>query len=848
MAVSQANPAAGLAASPVLAGETEGSPGRVVGFLLVAVQLGLILAIVSLFDVARRNHFFPVLCLAVGGYLVHAWLPALWRAPFFCVLSLGSILLILGWPNGAFLIGVGGGLIALSRLPIALRLRVALLLLAGLGLANVRVEHDLPFWPVLGSMFMFRLIGYLFDLRHGASRPPLALTLAYFFPLPNVSFLFFPVLDFKTFRETYRPTASWQSAQGGVGWMVVGLSHLLLYRIIKYYLLPSPHQLGDAPHLLLFLATNYALYLHVSGYFHLITGIFHLFGFELPRTHHHYFLASSFSDIWRRINIYWKDFMTKVFFMPTFFALRRWGNGLAAVMSALFVFLATWLLHAYQVFWLSGSLPLELTDAALWFAVGILAAWNLQRDLKRAARPGHPGQETSLLAMTSRSARVVGMFVLVSLFWACWNTPSFLGFLRAQVSAGRWLDGWGWVLGLLAIVVSVGVVAQSLHAGLTRRGVLPVQLSPARAAMLSTVALAAAVLVGTVPTTGLLGPQLGQVIASLRLESATPAEAAQAVQGYYEEIADAPVRAGSWLTALEGRLTPPRETHYTDMSRPADDLLERELIPGWQGEVAGRQLTVNRLGMRDRPDRAREKPPGTRRIALVGSSVVMGFGVGDDETFARLLEDQLNAQQQRGDQPYEVLNFGTGKSFVIQRHVLIDRKVFGFQPDAIYYVAHQDELLGPVKHLAKLVAKGQELPYPCLREVIREAGITSDMSWGTMEARLHPFARAIVVGVYRDLVAECRERGILLVWIYLPMPGVVEVPVRSAEFVALAQEAGFVVLNLADWADGYPPAQVKLGDSDHHANALGHRIIAERLVQVLRQNPRLLPRSTGAQP
>ena len=41
-----------------------------------------------------------------------------------------------------------------------------------------------------------------------------------------------------------------------------------------------------------------------------------------------------------------------------------------------------------------------------------------------------------------------------------------------------------------------------------------------------------------------------------------------------------------------------------------------------------------------------------------------------------------------------MLNFGAGMSDVIQRRVLIDRQVFGFAPDAVYYVAHQDEFVG----------------------------------------------------------------------------------------------------------------------------------------------------------
>ena len=36
-------------------------------------------------------------------------------------------------------------------------------------------------------------------------------------------------------------------------------------------------------------------------------------------------LASSFTDFWRRINIYWKDFMLKVFYYPAVFRLKKLG-------------------------------------------------------------------------------------------------------------------------------------------------------------------------------------------------------------------------------------------------------------------------------------------------------------------------------------------------------------------------------------------------------------------------------------------------------------------------------------------------------------------------------------------
>ena len=187
------------------------------------------------------------------------------------------------------------------------------------------------------------------------------------------------------------------------------------------------------------MAANYALYLHVSGCFHIITGVFHLFGFALPRTHHNYFLASSFTDIWRRINVYWTNFMTKVFFFPAFFALRGWGTRAAVSVAALGVFVATWLLHYYQAFWMTGfppNLDNGLHDASLWLAVGVLAAWNFQLDLNRVRQPLAHRHMTTLRGAVAHFLRVVGMFVLVSIFWACWNTPGLFKYITARTVGG----------------------------------------------------------------------------------------------------------------------------------------------------------------------------------------------------------------------------------------------------------------------------------------------------------------------------------------------------------------------------------------------------------------------------
>jgi hypothetical protein len=717
-----------------------------------------------------------------------------------------------------------------------------------------------PFWLVLGSMFMFRIIVYLYDLRHEQRRPPLPLTVAYFFPLPNLCFSLFPVIDFKTFRQTYYDEEAYTIYQTGVAWVVRGLTHLLAYRVVKYYWLPAPHELHDMAHVLQFLAANYALYLRISGWFHVVTGLLHLFGFNLPRTHHNYFLASSISDVWRRINIYWKDFLAKVFFYPTFFALRGRGTRLALALATLGTFAGTWLLHSYQVYWLRGELPVSGKDAVLWLAAGLAVVVGLQLDLLRAGKGAAPPAEggaslrREALAGAGLALRVAGTFLLVSLFWACWTFPSFPSYLYVRATSGA-IAGTGalTLLACAAACAAVGIVVGLARPWLGRpphptlspsggegrvRGARWAAPSFARSAAVQAAALAVLLVAGLPAVGAALGGRYGAVMATLRQDLVTPVEAAMAVRGYYEEIADTPVQASPLLPGTAPRGDERAFAVYADMTRPADAFLERELIPGWHGEVGGRRLSINSLGMRDREGISRQKPPGACRLAFVGSSVVMGYGVGDDETFTRLLDDGLNAGQAGGARRFEVLNFGTGRSHAIHRHVLIERRVLGFDPDGVYYIAHQDEFLGAAQHLARLVAGRNKLP-SYLAEVAREAGVSAQTSPGEAEARLQPVAPQIVRGAYAAIVKDCRKRGALPVWVYAPMPGVVDVTIRTSDLIDLAEEAGFVVINLAEWADGYAPEELKV--DKYHASTLGHRVLADRLRAALRARPDVLP-------
>ena len=349
-------------------------------FLALAAQLVLLLLLIRQFQV-ENPAFHRLVLITWLGFGIHYFLPLKFRLPFFLSLSLFAIVYLLGPQNGAWIIGFGMVLIGTCHLPLSIGKRMALLLLEGCGFAALRAgwvagPWSAAIWPIFGSMFMFRLIVYLYDLRHGKAPTSWWHRLSYFFLLPNVCFPFFPVVDCSTMWRNYYGGERHDIYQTGVRWIFRGITHLILYRLVYYYFTIDPARIYDLGDVVRYVVSTYALYLRISGQFHLIVGMLHLFGFKLPETNHLYFLASSINNLWRRINIYWKDFMMKVFYYPSFFKFRKLGNTPALVLSCLFVFFVTWFFHAYQWFWIRGSFVFSWTDGIFWIIFALLVVCN----------------------------------------------------------------------------------------------------------------------------------------------------------------------------------------------------------------------------------------------------------------------------------------------------------------------------------------------------------------------------------------------------------------------------------------------------------------------------------------
>ena len=390
------------------------------GLLFLVLQLLLVVLIVRLFEVESRRELFAVLAIGAAGWPVYWRLRPAYRSWFFAGLTIPALAAVLGWLPAAIVLGIAVVLIGISLS--ADRVGLA----RGVDDGGRRRGGFRAGWfrracsgRSSGRCSCFGSSVYLYETRRLPTRPAWGETVSYFLMLPNVCFVLFPVVDFNTFQQTREDRPSRRTWQTGINWMVLGLAHLLIYRALRYWIIPPPRTIDNVNTLMLFLAANYGLYLRVSGQFHMAVGLLHLYGFNLPKTHDWYFLASSFIDIWRRINIYWKDFMSNLIFMPTFFRLRRRiGDRQAVTLAVLCVFVATWLAHSWQIFWLTdGTFPLTVLDGQLWLGAGVVVAINSVFDRRNLRHRGQARRAFSWRRAGLHTLCVMGTFLVVSLFW-----------------------------------------------------------------------------------------------------------------------------------------------------------------------------------------------------------------------------------------------------------------------------------------------------------------------------------------------------------------------------------------------------------------------------------------------
>jgi hypothetical protein len=270
------------------------------------------------------------------------------------------------------------------------------------------------------------------------------------------------------------------------------------------------------------------------------------------------------------------------------------------------------------------------------------------------------------------------------------------------------------------------------------------------------------------------------------------------------------------------------------LKRFTGDFAQTELVPSFVSQTPYGTLSVNRWGMRDQ-DHELIPPANTYRIALLGASSVMGWGVGDGETFEALVESRLNAGRATlADTSYEMLNFGVPGYQPPQQLTALD-KALTFSPNAVIYVATGRELSRAMSYLVEVVHKKIEIPYEPLRDIVRKAGLDPSMDEATSLRRLEPFSIEILSSTYRRIVEQAQAHGAVAVFVFLPQVREGTWQEETPETLRIAESAGFATIDMSDVYKGQDIATIRLAEWDDHPNRRGHQLIASRLYDELQK-------------
>lgn len=828
------------------------SLGKFFGTML---QLGLLIIVMNRFHLISYAFYYNVMILTFCGFVINHFLPHRYRLPFFSILCMIGLFGVFGPANTAWLLGIGIALIGVCHLPVPTFIRSTLLIGGAAVLIFLRDGSYQSFvskaiWPVLGSMFVFRLLIYYYDVRHKKAPVSISRALSYFFMLPNIAFPLFPAVDYATFCRTHYNDDPYTIYQRGVSTLLRGVVHLLLYRCINYYLTVGIEDVTNLSTLVYYLLTGYLLILRISGQFHIIVGIMQLFGFNLPRVMDLYWLSSSFNDYWRRINIYWKDFIVKVFYYPAYFRMRKLGNTARLVIATLFGFLMTWLFHAFQWFWLQGKFLISLPDMLHWGILGLLVLATSLYESKKSKKPGE--QSWTFGYLVGRTLKIMGTVGTICVLYSLWVSSSLQEWLALFSSITITFDD-----SLKLIPVFLGMAALimlSLFAFEKLSLHKDVQIKKSnesvpyfKYATFSAVPILLLFLLGQPEISAHLGGKAQEVVRDLWVERLSAPDVDLLTRGYYENLLFANrfnsqlyeiymKRPDNWPTLRE-----------TDAGRFTGDFLRDELVPMSSIVFHGAPFSTNRWGMRDK-DYEKEKPAKTYRVALLGGSGIVGGGVRDDEVFEWLLEDRLN-KKNRGEAfaHYEILNFGVDAYTALQQLKIMEEKVMPFQPDAVFYTATTRAQRNLIRHLVLSVQSGVDIPYPYLIDVINKANVNKETPTEIAYKSLKPYGREILSWVFQRISSLCQQQNIVPVGVYFPLLQKIENdPSKAAEVMQLAKDAGFMTIDLTGLWDNCDVQSLRVAEWDWHFNAKGHRILADRLYTDLQKYDGLIPFSHSA--
>lgn len=250
--------------------------------------------------------------------------------------------------------------------------------------------------------------------------------------------------------------------------------------------------------------------------------------------------------------------------------------------------------------------------------------------------------------------------------------------------------------------------------------------------------------------------------------------------------------------------------------------------PNKSMELMDVMVDINSDGLRDKEHSV--KKSDKYRIIFLGDSLTFGWGVKEEETFATLIEEDLNS-----DSPTEVINFGTGNYNTEQEVNLFIEKGLKYNPDKVvlFYFINDAEIT-PEKSNLWFLGYSQFISFYWSRINSLLNNVMPSKSFQEYYDSLYDENQQGWINSRKALIQLrdiCAVRGIDFQVVLLPELHDVNNEIFANVYNNLAlflEENDIDYLNLAKLFENHPN-QIELWVSydDAHPNNIAHKKIAE---------------------
>jgi hypothetical protein len=773
-------------------------------------------------EIEKNKGFDKVALVLTSAFLLYIFVPLKFRKLFLVLLAfvVETYLFGIKISTGVLLFIIY--FVGLTYIPNKkVRLAVVIISVIGAMLITSKVIV-VPYARIIimfGALFlMLRYIYLLYEINYFRKPPVFIDRLCYLFLIPNACFPLFPALSPVEYLNVFYNKSSETTLKRGLHWVTVGIIHLLIYRIIYLYLSPSPYDIDSFGMWLWFILSSYSLIFRLSGLFYLAMGFLQLFGFNMPNIFNHVYFASGFPDLWRRVNLYWRAFMTRVFYYPLVFKLKKINQKFVVWSVTLFMFACTWLLHSWQWYWIKGSYYFYPADMLFWFILGIIISYNAVKAFNRLNNVSGDKRNQNYFAEASK---IIFMFFAMSLLWSLWTASSLTEFVYIiRFVASGTVNEYLIFIGVTMVVVLLAGIIRTLYYKRNWFAFIFSETTPIFGIGFCLIIFSSLEV--------LKQNNLKEEAKSFISMSINNRDKILLERGYYEQILNNDDKSIELLN-IGSKFK--KWNLDRDAYQKTNNELMKEFIPNYKTTFKGDTLSTNSFGLRDKEYNL-EKEDGVIRLAFVGGSYIMGSGVSNEENFAAVIEEKLNS----GNKKIEVLNYGVGGYFLIQNVFVVQHKVPEYKPDYLFSFIHSSYRVRCLDNYANLLMKNVSITDPYLKDVAEKAGIRKGMCHLEIYNRLKPHLNKIITWGYKTIYETCKKENIIPVMVYLPANASLKEDDDKEFCLSQASKLGFYIIDLSGVYAGQDPDKIQISSWDTHPNEKGHQLISDLLFEKLKKD------------